>query len=103
MITNFLVMHRLFLVGKIIFLTSDRRCCQIMNGKQHGFLSEAFQSNRPSSFQLVPSGFTGVRYYKGNFAGGLLGSRICQAVSHIKTRRDMLDEDLASKGGCQTM
>ena len=78
-----------------------------MNGKQHGFLSEAFQSNRPSSFQLVPSGFTGVRYYKGNVAGGfynrLLGSRICQAVSHTKTRGYMLDEDLTSKGGSQTM
>jgi len=41
-----------------------------MNCKQHGFLQEAFQSNRPKAFPLLLPGITAGRFYKGNLGAG---------------------------------
>ena len=67
------------------------------------FFGGSFSEQLPRSFQLVPSGLTGVRFYnqcqvsQRKSRVQLLGGENRQAMSHNKH----VDGDLASKGGCQ--
>ena len=67
------------------------------------FFGGSFSEQLPRSFQLVPSGLTGARFYnhcqvsQRKSEVQLLGGENRQAMSHNKH----VDGDLASKGGCQ--